>query len=407
MPTGNRKRAAAALGLSFALAVAPARAAVELPARSPRASVSQEVGLTQVAVDYASPAAGDRGGAQLFAGAPLRGRDNPAARISFSRDVVLGGARVPTGRYALSIVPAAESWTFVLYRDPDRVEASRATPPELEQARVTVPARAAERRERLTILFSDSSAERASLDFEWAGTRASLPIVTDTRAAILSEIRSLDDVGHRYAAVARYFLDSKKDLDAGLGFAKRAVALEDTVDNRALEARLEAALAGSRRASPPTSPPPASPEPSAPVDSKDKGPDTGAVASTPRGPSGSIALAASLAPARLDERAASAPPRRPAPPTEIGPVVRQNRADLEACYQRALRKDPELTRARITVSISVGTSGAVQKVGFDGSSGSGLGSVERCVRAAVSRWVFPASSVAYEAQIPLVLSAAQ
>lgn len=405
MSIGNRKRVAATLWLSLASA-SPARAAVELPARNPRASVSQEVGLTQVAVDYASPAAGERGAPQLFTGAPLRGRDDPAARIAFSRDVVLWGTRVPAGRYALIIAPAGQAWTFVLYRDPDRVEASHAAPAELEQARLTVTAHAAERRERLTILFSDSSAERASLDFEWAGARASLPIVTDTRAAILSEIRALDDVGHRYASVARYFLESKKDLDAGLGFAKRAVALENTQDNRALEARLEAARAGNRRASPPVSPPPALREPAAPVEPKEKGSDTGAVASAPRGPAGSIALAASIAPVRLDERAPSAP-RRATTPTEIGPVVRQNRADLEACYQRALRKDPELTRARITVSISIGTSGAVQKVGFDGASSTELGSVERCVRSAVSRWVFPPASAPYEAQIPLVLSATQ
>lgn len=385
---GKSRARAVAAALALTLAAGPAMAAVELPARNPRASVSQDVGLTRITVEYASPAAEGRASAQLFAAAALRGRDDPAARISFSRDVVLAGKSVPAGQYALVLAPSAQAWTFTLYRDAERVEASRGAHPELEQARVTAAARPGTPRERLTFLFSDFTQDHASLDVEWGGARVSVPITVDTRAAILSQIRALDDVGTRHAAVARYLFESKKDVDGGLVFAKRAVALDDSPDNRALASRLEAAQARPARGEKKTEPAP-----------------TGAVAAVEHGASGGIALA-TLAPLGLDERrptAGSPATRRTPGPTEIGPVVRKGSPDLEACYQRALRQNPDLPNARVTVSIAVGTSGKVQKVSFDGPSG--LDDLERCVRTAVSRWAFPASSAAYQAEVPLALRA--
>ena len=40
----------------------------------------------------------------------------------------------------------------------------------------------------------------------------------------------------------------------------------------------------------------------------------------------------------------------------FAPIIRKGRPDLEHCYQRALREDPSLTTARVTVSITVGAS---------------------------------------------------
>ncbi|MFN2377281.1 MAG: hypothetical protein ABR538_12140, partial [Candidatus Binatia bacterium] len=48
-----------ALGLPLAGLVGPASAAIDLPRPSPAASVSQRVGLTDVSVEYFSPAVKD------------------------------------------------------------------------------------------------------------------------------------------------------------------------------------------------------------------------------------------------------------------------------------------------------------------------------------------------------------
>jgi hypothetical protein len=99
--------------------------------------------------------------------------------------------------------------------------------------------------------------------------------------------------------------------------------------------------------------------------------------------------------------AGAAGPSKPPGAAEIGPLIKKGKAEIQACYQRALRQDPTLTRARITVSISVGISGLVKKVTLDPPHPSST--LEACVKDAISHWVFPLSPVEYGTEFPLVL----
>jgi hypothetical protein len=92
---------------------------------------------------------------------------------------------------------------------------------------------------------------------------------------------------------------------------------------------------------------------------------------------------------------------KPPGAAEIGPLIKKGKSEIQACYQRALRQDPTLTRARITVSISVGISGLVKNVTLDPPHPSGA--LESCIKDAISRWVFPLSPVEYGTEFPLVL----
>ena len=101
------------------------------------------------------------------------------------------------------------------------------------------------------------------------------------------------------------------------------------------------------------------------------------------------------------ERASARPEVVNKPPSaaEIAAVIKRGRADLQACYQRALRQDPSLTRARVKITISVGTSGMVKRIATDPSRPPAA--LEACIRDSVNRWAFPLSSVDYQAELPL------
>ena len=152
-----------------------AGAPVEMPPRKPGASVSQDVGLTRIRVDYKSPAV--RGheiwGARVPYGELWRTGDSPASTISFSRGVIFGGKAVPAGRYALIAIPTADSWTLVLNSNADLAEGGLAYRAESERARVKVVARSAEPRERLRFVFSSFDNDGAVLDLEMGATCAS------------------------------------------------------------------------------------------------------------------------------------------------------------------------------------------------------------------------------------------
>jgi predicted Zn finger-like uncharacterized protein len=115
------------------------------------------------------------------------------------------------------------------------------------------------------------------------------------------------------------------------------------------------------------------------------------------------------------EKAPAGPPRlngaRPNPFDEaksvsqslITAVVRNpaNQSALKSCYERALKMDNHLTSGRIDVTVSIGTSGAVQRVVVNAPSSFIL--VEPCIKGAVKRWVFPPNTEEYATNFPLIM----
>ncbi|HVV50753.1 MAG TPA: DUF2911 domain-containing protein [Polyangia bacterium] len=223
---------AATLGAGLAAApaaVATPAAGLELPRESPVGKVSQQVGLTEIAVEYGSPAVGGRkiwGALVPFdklwsPGAPQ------AARIRFSRDVSFGDQPVPAGSYALFAIPGKSAWTLVLNKDAGQSGSGRDYKRELEVARVSVRPKPAPARERLAFAFADFNDDGAWLELAWDKLKVDVPIRTDTTQGVLTSLSALDDTWRAYANAARYMLETKKDYDLGLRYADQSLALRD------------------------------------------------------------------------------------------------------------------------------------------------------------------------------------
>jgi predicted Zn finger-like uncharacterized protein len=135
-----------------------------------------------------------------------------------------------------------------------------------------------------------------------------------------------------------------------------------------------------------------------------------------RGPSKSLRhVVVALAPVRQPEPKPTSKPTEPHRPnpfdepkasvsqSQISAVVRSkaNQAGLKSCYERALKMDNHLTSGRIDVTVSIGTSGTVQRVVINAPSSFIL--VEPCIKSAVKRWVFPPSSEEYATNFPLIM----
>ena len=334
-----------------------------MPPRMPRAALSQDVGLTRIAVEYRSPAVRGRPiwGTRVPFGEPWRSGDSPQATIAFSRDVTVGGKAVPAGTYALVATPSPTSWTFALQRSGGAGAPEDAT----GIARVAVAVEGIEPRERLRFVFSSFTASSARLDLEWERVRVSLPIEVDTNSQILSAIAALDrrdpTLGRAYAEAGQYLLSKKNDEtdhEKGRAYLQRASALD----------KGSQALAGK--------------------------------APLVEGPGVPSAAIPSPSERTVPEIAHTKATRAPGA-NEIGPIIKAGQPALQACYQRALRRDPALAHGRITVSIAIGPLGLVKGVAVDAPEG--LRPVEPCVKSAVARWIFPPSPEAYSTELPLVL----
>ncbi|HLK90103.1 MAG TPA: DUF2911 domain-containing protein [Polyangia bacterium] len=421
--------------LALALVLSPARggAAAELgfPSASPYASVSQWVGLTNITVSYFSPAVSGRKlwGTVLTPGAPWLIGDGAAPVVSFSREVVVGGAAIPAGKYALCAIPSPTDWTIILNRQTSLWRPTDRKPA-LDVARFVVRAEPAPHRERLTFVFSDFADQSATLDLEWDGWRIRIPIGLRTAEQVGGAIRSLDEAWRSYADAARYMLEKKHDVERGLVYVDRSLALRETWYNVWIKASLLRArgdlvnarltadrayqlgrAAGAEFTLEPevkqaladwSDAPAALAKVPAERPRRRGRADRLRLASAP-GLTGQTAIVDSEPFPASSERVAAAPPAaRPPRASEFAPIIKKGRPDLERCYQRALREDPGLGAAHVTVSISIGASGRVTKVALDPPPASKT--LEGCLREVVARWPFPASTGDYETQVPLNLS---
>jgi hypothetical protein len=438
------KRSALLFPLVAVFLTPAARAEVQLPSRSPSASVSQEVGLTRITVEYNSPAVGGRRiwGQVVTPGVLWKTGERAVPRITFSREVSFGGSEIAAGSYALLTVPSDDDWTIILNRDA-KLTGVADYKPSLDVARVKARVYKVPARERLTFLFSNFTDDQVTLDLEWDTRRVAIPIRVRTADQMMASIRSLDDVGRRYADAAAYMMQTRKDYDTGLSYINRSILLGENWynvwikasllaakgdytnarveavraydlgrkagDSFSLEPTVRQAMADWTRrdrqrapslekwADRPPGAPPADDRAGGPQPTE-VGPEVGALHTEIQpARSGVVVRERAIRIRNGDSGGASKPPGA----AEISPLIKRGRSEIQACYQRALRQDPTLTRARITVSISIGISGLVKNVSLDPPHPSGA--LESCIKDAISHWVFPLSPVEYGTEFPLVL----
>lgn len=240
---------ACALLSSFASTALAQR--IELPAASPGAKVSQTVGVTEISVEYSSPAVKNRKiwGGLLPYGEVWRAGANAATKVTFSKDVTVDGKAVPAGSYAFFVIPTASKWTLILSKKTDQFGAFTYKK-EDDLLRVDVKPQPIAPRERLAYLISNFSDSAASLDLEWEKVRASLPIKLHTEEQVAATIKGLQNGGWQpWTAAARYELD-KKHWDDGLQLVEKSIDLKETWLNTFVKAQLLAGRGNYKEAYP-------------------------------------------------------------------------------------------------------------------------------------------------------------
>jgi hypothetical protein len=205
-------------------------------ADSPGALVMQLVGATEIRVEYASPAANQR---KLLGEHIPFGKEWPIgaeapARLTVSRAVTIQGRNLPAGAYGLSLIPDRKKSTLIVKDegDGDSKRLGR------EILRVDVETRPVPMRERLTFIFSDTTATTTRLDLEWAETRFSVPIAIDPKATSQAHVQShLRDSWRPWAEAARVCLELGH-LEEASAVIDASIALRETWRNLWIKAKV-------------------------------------------------------------------------------------------------------------------------------------------------------------------------
>jgi tetratricopeptide (TPR) repeat protein len=236
----RRSRSSGALLLA-ALAVSSAAAAqdppVVLPDQSPRARVSQTVGLTQISIDYGRPGVNGR---KIWGGlvpydSVWRAGANVNTVIAFSSPVTIQGKELPAGRYGVHLIPTARQWTVILSRQASAWGSFSYDPAE-DALRVTVTPRQADFHERLAYTLDDPTESTVVATLRWEKLAVPVPIQVNTKAIVIDSLRQqLRGLGRFFwqpwNQAAAWALANDVNLDEALTWTDRSMAINENFTN--------------------------------------------------------------------------------------------------------------------------------------------------------------------------------
>jgi len=247
------KRTAAAIAVLSLAALAGGRAAfaqsppLTLPQPSQAASVSQTVGLTEIAITYHRPRVQDREiwGKLVPYGEVWRAGANENTTIEFSTPVEVEGHALPAGRYGFHTLPSAGSWQLI-FSSVDANWGSFAYDAKEDVLRVEVKPEAAPHEEALAYTFDDATARETTIALRWEKLRIPFKVAVDTPEIVYQSLkRELRGLGQFFwqpwNQAATTLLTSKIHLDDAMIWVDKSIAIQKNFANSFTKSRLLAA----------------------------------------------------------------------------------------------------------------------------------------------------------------------
>src|SRR5687767_7532691 len=160
------------------------------PQPSPTANIKQNFALSNIEISYSRPGVKGRKvfGDLVPFGKVWRTGANNATTITFGEEVMLGGKKVPAGKYGLLTIPDKNNWTFVLTKQLD-VTSPAGYKQDMDVVRVEAkPMKVDNNVETFTMQFANIKPTSVDLQLLWENTAVSLPITTDVETKVMAQI---------------------------------------------------------------------------------------------------------------------------------------------------------------------------------------------------------------------------
>jgi hypothetical protein len=195
---------------------------IDFPAPSPKATVKQRVGLTDIEIEYYRPGVKGRkifGALEPYGVVWRTGANNPT-KITFSTDVKFGGTSVPAGSYGLYSIPGENEWTVILNKIGEKDWGAYTYSEKNDAARVRVkPVKLTDPVETFTIGINDIRTESATLNLLWEKTRVPVKLEFDVVSQLKPQIEAVmasDAPKKPYFAAAMFYFENGGDLKQAL-----------------------------------------------------------------------------------------------------------------------------------------------------------------------------------------------
>ena len=210
---------------------------LKTPTLSPFSKISQQVGLTDVTLQYSRPSAKGRivFGELVPFDQVWRTGANAATKITFKEVAKIGGKTIQPGEYAIYTIPSKDLWTIIIHSNTSlRSIAGGAYKPSNDVFRFEIAPKNNNYVETFTCQFSQVKTNALMLDIAWENTLISIPIEVEVdkkiEAQMLDFMKNPENIPHRtYFEAAQYYSNNGKDLNDALSFIDSA--LEKSPEN--------------------------------------------------------------------------------------------------------------------------------------------------------------------------------
>lgn len=202
-----------------------------IPRASPKATVSQAIGVCTIAVDYGRPSVRNRTifGDLVPYGKVWRAGANEATVIRFDYPIMIGDKQVEAGTYGLFMIPRNDKWTVILNKDWDQWGAYNYRV-EDDIVRIDVIPNSNTHTEICIYSFVEVNKTQAILRMEWENVQIDLKIKTSTGVQTLEEIAKVTSNAqqnwYNFSAAAQYHFYELKEAEKGLEYINVAIALQ-------------------------------------------------------------------------------------------------------------------------------------------------------------------------------------
>ena len=208
------------------------------PRPSPNATITQTIGVTDITIDYSSPAVKERKiwGDLVPYDKIWRTGANEVTSITFSDPVKVNGNNLAAGTYGIHTIPRENEWDVIFsgdtkVNDPSNFDEKK------EVLRIKVKPDQNSFTERMIFTFSDMTDNSAMVNLLWEKIKVSFKIETETQELTLSKARKMVDWNTPFQA-AQYCLNNNVNLDEAIKWIEASTLMNENYWNMRIKARL-------------------------------------------------------------------------------------------------------------------------------------------------------------------------
>jgi tetratricopeptide (TPR) repeat protein len=217
---------------------------LKFPDISQHATVTQQVGMADIKIDYHRPGVKEREiwGKLIPYNKVWRAGANENTTISFSKEVIIDGKEIPPGTYGLHMIPNENEWTIILSKD-YKAWGSFFYNEANDLMRFKAKPRSSDFQEWLLYSFNEVTPNSVTVELRWEKLEIPFKIEIDLNKQMLDEMTvQLTGIPgffwQGWNQAANYCYMNNVELEQGLKWADRSIGITKNVTNTYTKALL-------------------------------------------------------------------------------------------------------------------------------------------------------------------------